>query len=383
MKKELLFWCPYFGKVGTISATLQSSLALSRSKRFNCKIINVFGEFDNYSSLFKKNGIKEIKLIKNRLIFRLPKKGYIWSRLNFILIFIFAIIPLFFYLKKNKKNNLFVYLLSSLPFFVISLFKLKNKIIFRISGKIKFTYLRKKIWSLAADNINKIFVQTMFSKKKLIKEKIFNENKITFLEDPIIDIKKINLLKKEQIEKKFLKKSFFVAVGRLTKQKNFLFLVDSLSSILKKKNYNLLILGDGEEKQKISAMIKEKKIQNNVFLLGYKKNIFKYINKSEGLICSSLWEEPGFIIQEAAACKKIILTSNCESGPSEFLENGLNGFIFKSNNSKSLIKSFYRMINEKKKYDKMIKNNFKKIDKYSKKYFVNKIIEELKIVSEF
>ena len=35
-----------------------------------------------------------------------------------------------------------------------------------------------------------------------------------------------------------------------------------------------------------------------------------------------LWEEPGFVIQEAAACKKIILTSNCESGPSEFLNHG-------------------------------------------------------------
>lgn len=380
MKKDLLFWGPFFGNIGTINAILESSLSLSRSERFNCKIINVFGELDRHSSYLKKHGIKEIRLIKNRCILRLPKNGFFWSRLNFILIFIFALLPLFFYLKKNKKDILFVYLLSSLPFFVISFFKLKNKIIFRISGKVKYTYLRKKIWSLTAENIYKIFVQTSFSKKKLIKEKIFDKNKIIFLEDPIINLKKINLLKKEPIEKKFLKKSFFVAIGRLTKQKNFLFLVNSLSTTLKKKKYNLLILGDGEEYQKISSMIQKKGAQDNIFLLGYKKNIFKYIEKSKALICTSLWEEPGFIIQEAAACKKIILTSNCESGPSEFLKNGVNGFVFKSNNSESLIKNFNRMIKEKRKHKRMIDNNFKQINKYTKKYFVKKIIEELKIV---
>lgn len=380
MKTELLFWGPYFGNIGTINAILESSLALSRSEKFNCKIINVFGELDRHSSYLKKHGIKEIKLIKNRYIYKLPKNGFFWSRLNFILIFIFALLPLFFYLKKNKKDILFVYLLSSLPFFVISFFKLKNRIIFRISGKVKYNYFRKKIWSLAGENIYKIFVQTYFSKKKLINEKIFNKKKIIFLEDPIINLKKINLLKKEPIEKKFLKKPFFIAIGRLTKQKNFLFLVDSLSTILKKKKYNLLILGDGEENQKISSMIQKKGAQDNIFLLGYKKNIFKYIEKSKALICTSLWEEPGFIIQEAAACKKIILTSNCESGPSEFLKNGVNGFVFKSNNSESLIKNFNRMIKEKKKHKKMIENNFKQINKYTKKYFVKKIIEELKIV---
>jgi glycosyltransferase involved in cell wall biosynthesis len=149
---------------------------------------------------------------------------------------------------------------------------------------------------------------------------------------------------------------------------------------LKKKNYNLLILGDGEEYQRISSMIQNKGAQDNIFLLGYKKNIFKYIEKSKALICTSLWEEPGFIIQEAAACKKIILTSNCESGPSEFLKNGVNGFLFKSNNSESLIKNFNRMIKEKKKHKKMIDNNFKQINKYTKKYFVKKIIKELKFV---
>ena len=45
---------------------------------------------------------------------------------------------------------------------------------------------------------------------------------------------------------------YFIAVGRLTKQKNFLYLIDEFKSFLKDypKN-NLLIFGEGEQKKKI------------------------------------------------------------------------------------------------------------------------------------
>ena len=103
-----------------------------------------------------------------------------------------------------------------------------------------------------------------------------------------------------------------------------------------------------ENKKFLNQIVRKKKLQKRIFLLLYKKNIYGYLNKSKGLICTSLWEEPGFIIQEAAACKKIILTSNCESGPSEFLNNGRDGYIFLSNNKESFIKNFYRMIDNSK-----------------------------------
>jgi glycosyltransferase involved in cell wall biosynthesis len=111
--------------------------------------------------------------------------------------------------------------------------------------------------------------------------------------------------------------------------------------------------------------------------LGHKKNVYKYIKNSSGLICTSLWEEPGFVIQEAAACKKIILTSNCYSGPEEFLDYGKNGYIFKNNNENSFIKNFKKMLFEKKLHQLKIKNNFKKVDLYSHKRFSSDIAKIL------
>ena len=374
MIKTLIFWCPYIGNVGTAKAVLESAKSLSQSKNFKCKVINSFGEFDEYKSFLKKNKIDEIKLINNKLIKKLPTEGYFWSRLNYTLVFIFSFFPLLFYLIRNKRDYLFIYLLTSLPLFIVSLFNLKNKIILRVSGKIKFTIFRKLIFFISKKKIKRVLIQTLESKKKILKKKIFDRKILSIIRDPIIDHKKINFLKKEKIEKKFSQKKYFVSIGRLTHQKNFLFLIQCLRKILKEeKNYIFVIIGEGQDRKKIEGYIKRFRLFNHIILTGHKKNIFKYVGNSEGLICSSLWEEPGFIIQEAAACKKIILTSDCYTGPSEFLNHGKNGYVFKNNNQKSFIKNFKKLLKEKKYHKKKIFENYKKTKLYTCNYFSSEI----------
>ena len=114
-------------------------------------------------------------------------------------------------------------------------------------------------------------------------------------------------------------------------------MVRAIAKILEDQNLNLLILGEGEQKFKIQQLINEYGLNKKIFLTGY-KNIYKYLNRSEGLICTSLWEEPGFVIQEAAACKKIILTSDCEMAMS--FRDSLIGFVFLSDNIKSFQYNF-------------------------------------------
>lgn len=371
MTQTLLFWCPYIGKVGTSKAVIEAVISLSKSKKFKCKIINAFGEFDEYESILEKNKIEEIRLLNNRLIKKLPTEGFFWSRLNYILVFIFCFFPLLFYLIRNKNNYFFIYLLTSLPLLVVSLFNLDNKIILRVSGKIKFTLIRKLIFFISKKKIYKILIQTLESKNRILKKNIFDKSTIRLIRDPIIDHNKIDNLKKQPLEKFFRNKKYFISIGRLTYQKNFLFLVKCLKRILEKeKKYSFLILGEGNEKKKIDSYIKRYNLSKYIFLVGYKKNIFKYINNSLGLICTSLWEEPGFIIQEASACKKIILTSDCYTGPSEFLNFGLTGYVYKNNNISSFLKKFKTLIKEKKNHKKKIEINYENTKLYTRKSFL-------------
>ena len=368
--KKIIFWCPFFGKIGTAKAVINSAIALNSQTNFKCFIINSVGEFDEYKNIFKKHNIKEIRFLKKSIINFLPKNGFISSRLSFVIISILSFFPLLFFLRKNKNVVFFSYLLTSLPLLIFTIFNINSTLFLKVSGKINYTFLRKLLFKISKNKINKIFFQTIESKKKFQKLFSYNNKKLVMLEDPIIDLEIIKKLKKKKIEKKFLKKKYFISIGRLSKQKNFLFLVKCIKEIIKfQKNYNFLILGDGEEKRIIKKYILENNLSSSVFLIGYRNNVFKYLNNSVGLICTSLWEEPGFIIQEAASCKKIILTSDCYSGPSEFLDYNKDGYVFRNNNKESFISNFKKMIQEKSKHKKKINKNYKKIKLYTKKNF--------------
>lgn len=368
--KKIIFWCPFFGKIGTVKAVINSAIALSSQTNFKCFIINSVGEFDEYKNILKNHNIKEVRFFKKSIINFLPKNGFISSRFSFVIISILSFLPLLFFLRKNKNVIFFSYLLTSLPLLIFTIFNINSSLFLKVSGKINYTFFRKLLFKLSKNRINKIFFQTIESKKKFQKLFSYDYKKLVMLEDPIIDLGIIKKLKKKKVEKKFLKKKYFISIGRLSKQKNFLFLVKCIKEIVKfQKNYNFLILGDGEEKRSIKRYILENNLSKNVFLVGYRKNVFKYLNNSAGLICTSLWEEPGFIIQEAASCKKIILTSDCYSGPSEFLNYNKDGYVFRNNNKESFISNFKKMIQEKHKHKKKINKNYKKIKLYTKKNF--------------
>ena len=374
MQKIVTFWCPYIGQVGTINAVLEAAKSLSNKKHYKCKIINSYGEFDNYKNFLNENKIEKIDLLGNNFIKNLPKEGYFWSRINYILIFFLCFIPLLRYLKNNKNEFLFIYLITSLPLFIISLFNLDNKVILRVSGKINFSFLRKINFIFASKKIVKILVQTNESRKRLVLSNLFEKNKIKILRDPIIDFKKINCLKKKKIKNSFRKNRYFISIGRLTKQKNFLFLLKCIKEIIiKEKRFKFLILGEGNERYKLEQFIKKNKLSNFVHILGFKKNIYNYIENSFGLISTSLWEEPGFVIQEASACKKIVLCSDCYTGPSEFLDHGKIGYVFKSNNKYSFIKEFSDLLAEKKIHKDKIKKSFLKTKLYTNNYFFKQI----------
>ena len=104
-------------------------------------------------------------------------------------------------------------------------------------------------------------------------------------------------------------------------------------------NICLIIIGDGEDLSYLKKYINKNKINNNIFLIGHKENVFKYLNNCEAFILSSLWEDPGFVLLEAMFCNAIVLSSDCESGPKEIISEN-RGILFKSNSKKDFINKF-------------------------------------------
>ena len=65
-----------------------------------------------------------------------------------------------------------------------------------------------------------------------------------------------------------------------------------------------------------------------------------------GIISTSLWEDPGFVMIEAAACEKFVISSNCPNGPEEFLQNGEGGYLFSNNNVSDLQEKILTFLKE-------------------------------------
>ena len=215
------------------------------------------------------------------------------------------------------------------------------------------------------------------TKKDLEKIIGIDSQKIFTIENPILNrnIKKLSLEEVDVDEKFLFNKKVYCAIGRLTHQKNFMELLSLIKkySDQTKDDFNLIILGEGEKRKELADYIKINKIKN-FYLLGFKKNPYKYLAKSDVYICSSLWEEPGHTLMEAGYLNIPILTSNCPNGPNEIIEDNFNGLKYELGNEVDFIEKMKKIsnLNSITKY-KLIKNMKKTILNYTKFRFYKKI----------
>ena len=344
--KSVYYWSPFLTHVATISAVIESAKSLKRySKKYDPVIIDACGEFESYKKTLSKNKIKTVDLTSFKYFKLLPKNGFFKSRFSYILIFFFSFIPLYKVIKKENPDYFICHLITSLPMLLANLFNFHSKFILRISGLPKFNFFRKFYWKICGNVFFKITSPTNATINHLQLIKIFDEKKILLLRDPIINIQKIEKLKKQKIDPYFEKNQFIVAIGRLTKQKNFKFLINCFQKLTNSQpNLKLVILGDGEEMQNLKRLINTKNLENNIFLLGHLQNVFNYLSRAKLFILSSLWEDPGWVLLEAAASNTLILSSDCKNGPSEIIDNNNAGQLYKVDNEQDFINKFNQIM---------------------------------------
>ena len=359
MKKTIHYWSPCLSKVATVKATMNSAIALAKySDLYKVKIINVCGEWTRYKNFLLENNVMIEDLTFDYYNY-LPKFGFIRSRISSLIIILISFIPLILFLKNKKPDYLIIHLITSLPLIILNFINTNTKMILRISGFPKLNFFRKKLWSMSEKKIFKITCPTEDLKISLTENRIFSENKVIKLPDPVINIKEF-VKKKKDKNLELLKKeedNFFIAAGRLTKQKNFIYLIKEFKKFLNiHPNEKLLIFGEGELKTQILNEIKNNNMSKNVNLPGYTENIYKYMIKSKAFILSSLWEDPGFVMIESALCNSFIISSDCQNGPKEFLLNGAAGSLFKSNCKDELFKKLinFKNCNERDIYKKKL-----------------------------
>ncbi|MDZ7750556.1 MAG: glycosyltransferase [Gammaproteobacteria bacterium] len=116
-----------------------------------------------------------------------------------------------------------------------------------------------------------------------------------------------------------------VGAGRLAPQKRFPLLLQAFARLRAGREARLVILGEGPERGRLEALVRELGIAVDVALPGFVENPYAAFARASLFVLSSDYEGlPGVLIQ-ALACGCPVVSTDCPSGPAEILEGGRYG----------------------------------------------------------
>ena len=223
----------------------------------------------------------------------------------------------------------------------------------------------KKIFFRYFYSLSDIILVTSNDFKKEIK-KYFGLNSIVHRQT--LDINEVNKKSKIRFNFNFFKKFNglkIINVGRLTHQKDQMTLLKAFAKLIKFRRARLLLIGNGEDKKNLVEFVNNNKLNKHVKIISFTSNPFKYISLSDIKVLSSRYEGNPNILLEVASLKKLIISSNCKVGPSEILQSGRGGILFKVGDYNQLF-LILKKIDIKK---KIMKNRIKKSFFYVKTNF--------------
>lgn len=160
--------------------------------------------------------------------------------------------------------------------------------------------------------------------------------------------------------------------GKLTKYKG----VEYLINAAKKIHGEVLILGDGPERQKLQQKVYDMKL-NNVHFVGHLgagiKKLVPYYSRADVFVAPSVWDEPlGLVILEAMSCQIPVVVTR-KGGIPLAVKEGYNGFFVRPRNSSEIVEKVNKLLNNHNLRLKMGQNARKSVEtKFSWEIIVRK-----------
>ena len=119
-----------------------------------------------------------------------------------------------------------------------------------------------------------------------------------------------------------------MAVGRLTFQKGFDHLIGAWKSVRKKfPDWQLDIYGEGKLRDSLQRQIDESGLAGCVHLVGVRTDMASEYASHSLFVMSSNFEGLPLVLLEAAGCRLPLVSYDCECGPREVIEDGVNGYL--------------------------------------------------------
>lgn len=323
--KQVFFFIPNFSGGGAENSACELSNEFIKNN-IHTEII-VTQDFGPTKKILSKE-VKIKNLNSKKMIFSLFKfsKYIIEKKPNYVI--------------TNLNHASFIALLAK------RLFKFRTKIIITFVNKINFNLQISNIKNLIyvyfikflIGSDTNIITITKGIKDDLINNWNFNKKLITVIYPPS-NIDKINhLMNKKNDDPLFKNKKnkYILSVGRLNKQKDHVTLIKAFKLVIQKFDVELILIGEGDEYQKLKKLTKKLEIETKIHFRKYTLNPYYYMKNCDLFILSSRWEGFAIVLVNALQCNIPIISTDCEYGPKEILENGKWGKLSKVGNVEDL-----------------------------------------------
>lgn len=138
-------------------------------------------------------------------------------------------------------------------------------------------------------------------------------------------------IKDHQVEKK----NIILSVGRLSIEKGHRFLLRAFAES-GEKDWTVKFIGDGPQRDNLEMLSRELGIDNQVIFEGFQEDVDYYMQEAKIFVLPSLIEGFPNALLEAMANGLACVSFDCEAGPAELIDNGINGFLVEQENVKEL-----------------------------------------------
>lgn len=316
-------------------------------------------------------------------------------------------------LKKEKKITHSISFLTGANFInVIS--SVNDKTIISIRNYISDSQRKQKIkmieHKISCKLANKIVTVSKAVENDQIKNLNIKKEKIETIYN-FVDTEKIlksieNGKVEPQDEEIFDCSKIIISTGRLIEQKGQWNLIRAFKKVTQSRpDAKLIILGEGKLKNYLTKVIKELELNQNVYILGFKKNPYIYMAKSDIFILTSFYEGMSNVILESMQCGLPIIATDSNGGNREILCNNTEikdkvkdikceeyGILIPIGNKKLYIKeeltreeeimadAILKLLNDEKIMNEYARKSKERIKEFSKENIINKWEELLEIL---
>lgn len=191
--------------------------------------------------------------------------------------------------------------------------------------------VRKVLWNLPIRLLyrqaDEIVAVSAGVKEDLVRITGLPPEKITVIANPAVSTRIYSLAGAENPHPWFDDTAIpvILGAGRLTRQKDFPTLVRAFAKVQAVRAARLIILGDGNDREKLMALARTLRVERRVDLPGFTPNPYAYLSRASLFVLSSIWEGSPNILTEALALGTPAVATDCPSGPREILRNGAVG----------------------------------------------------------